>query len=424
MLALRAGRQCQRRPEPARRRKGSRGRAWAVRAARASTRLTGPSASKSSLRLAATAANPNPPEGSARCPRESKSPEGLHSRPPLAGPKGAPQACAWAEVLEQVSGAQSGAVRSPLPPLGGAVGLDPAGPPGGQGAGQCGTRPAEAEAEVAAGGAQRGEPRMMALIRNRLGLLILGILVTFVLYLLLPAIQHERFTARAGGPKPEPRAEEKGQGDANTTVLMRTIAGSPAVSYREGFLLQRAGTPSPSRLEVLFLHGQAFTSKTWEDLGTLTLLTEEGYRAIALDLPGYGSSPPSAAGSTEQGRVAFLQRALTELRLQRPVLISPSMSGRYSIPFVLAHGAQLRGFVAVAPVGTEEYTAGQYQQVQIPTLIVSGERDTGLGVQSLQSLRQLPKHRAVVLPDAGHACYLEKPREFHRALLAFLGELQ
>uniref|UniRef100_A0A452IRW7 Protein ABHD14A n=1 Tax=Gopherus agassizii TaxID=38772 RepID=A0A452IRW7_9SAUR len=264
----------------------------------------------------------------------------------------------------------------------------------------------------------------MALIRTRLGLLVLGVLVTFVLYLLLPAIQHERFTSRAGSHKAQARAEEKGQRDVNVTVLTGTIAGSPSILFREGFLLQRDGTPSPKRLEVIFLHGQAFTSKTWEDLGTLTLLSEEGYRSIAIDLPGYGNSLPSDAVSTEQGRVAFLQHVLKELGIQRPVLISPSMSGRYSIPFVLVHGAQLKGFVPIAPVGTQDYTSQQYQQVQTPTLIVYGERDTGLGAQSLQSLQQLPKHKAVALPDAGHACYLEKPHEFHEALLAFLGELQ
>lgn len=41
-----------------------------------------------------------------------------------------------------------------------------------------------------------------------------------------------------------------------------------------------------SRLEVIFLHGQSFTSKTWEELGTLALLSESGHHAIAIDLPG------------------------------------------------------------------------------------------------------------------------------------------
>lgn len=40
------------------------------------------------------------------------------------------------------------------------------------------------------------------------------------------------------------------------------------------------------RPDVLLLHGQAFTSKTWEALGTLALLAGEGYRAVAIDLPG------------------------------------------------------------------------------------------------------------------------------------------
>lgn len=42
----------------------------------------------------------------------------------------------------------------------------------------------------------------------------------------------------------------------------------------------------PRRPDVLFLHGQAFTSKTWEALGTLALLAGEGCRAVAIDLPG------------------------------------------------------------------------------------------------------------------------------------------
>nr|XP_042717712.1 uncharacterized protein LOC101952015 isoform X2 [Chrysemys picta bellii] len=97
----------------------------------------------------------------------------------------------------------------------------------------------------------RQERLTMALIRNRLGLLVLGVLVTFVLYLLLPAIQHERFTSRAGSHKAQARAEEKGQRDVNVTILTGTIAGSPSILFREGFLLQRAGTPSPKRLRQL-----------------------------------------------------------------------------------------------------------------------------------------------------------------------------
>ncbi|XP_050568661.1 protein ABHD14A [Cygnus atratus] len=245
--------------------------------------------------------------------------------------------------------------------------------------------------------------------RSRPALLALGALLACALVLLLPAARRRPPAPGRGAP-------------ANSTVRRGTAAGTdPAVAYREA-----AGprAPGPGRPDVLFLHGQAFTSATWEALGTLALLAGEGHRAVAIDLPGYGDSPPTGTVATQQGRVAFLERIVEELGLRRPVLVSPSMSGRFALPFLLLRGDRLAGFVPIAPVGTRDYAVGQYQQVQTPTLILYGDRDTGLGHQALQSLRHLPRHRVVVLPGAGHACYMDKPGDFHRALLGFLGQLQ
>ncbi|KFQ93527.1 Alpha/beta hydrolase domain-containing protein 14A, partial [Nipponia nippon] len=141
-------------------------------------------------------------------------------------------------------------------------------------------------------------------------------------------------------------------------------------------------------------------------------------------VPGYGDSPPAEMVVTVQGRVAFLDHVLQELGMRRPVLVSPSMSGRFALPFLLARGDRLAGFVAIAPVGTKDYAAEQYRRVQTPTLILYGDRDASLGPQALQSLRHLPGHRVAVVPDAGHACYLDKPEDFHRALLGFLRQLK
>ncbi|NXP00404.1 ABHEA protein, partial [Certhia brachydactyla] len=141
-------------------------------------------------------------------------------------------------------------------------------------------------------------------------------------------------------------------------------------------------------------------------------------------IPGYGDSPPAEMVVTEQGRRTFLDHVLQELGMQRPVLVSPSMSGRFALPFLLTHGDRLAGFVPIAPVGTKGYTAEQYQRVQTPTLIVYGEDDTGLAPQALQNLQHLPEHHVAVLPGAGHACYLDKPEDFHQALLGFLSQLK
>ncbi|XP_063267352.1 protein ABHD14A [Prinia subflava] len=249
----------------------------------------------------------------------------------------------------------------------------------------------------------------MQLARSRLGLLLLGALLTFLLYLLLPAARRSRLDEG-----------KRGWRAANGTVRTGMAAGESPVFYRE----VPAAAVSPRRPDVLFLHGQAFTSKTWEALGTLALLAAEGYRAVAIDLPGYGDSPPVEMAVTAQGRRTFLEDVFQELGMQRPVLVSPSMSGRFSLPFLVAHGDRLAGFVPIAPVGTKDYTAEQYRRVQTPTLILYGDRDTGLAPQALQNLQHLPEHRVAVLPGAGHACYLDKPEAFHQALLGFLRHLK
>ena len=42
----------------------------------------------------------------------------------------------------------------------------------------------------------------------------------------------------------------------------------------------------PPKEHVLLLHGQAFSSQTWLELGTLNLLAAMGHRAVAIDIPG------------------------------------------------------------------------------------------------------------------------------------------
>ncbi|XP_074861250.1 putative protein-lysine deacylase ABHD14B [Carettochelys insculpta] len=180
------------------------------------------------------------------------------------------------------------------------------------------------------------------------------------------------------------------------------------------------------RLSVLLLHGIRFSSETWLNLQTLTTLAGAGYRAVAIDLPGFGRSQeataPAPVGQPAPG--GFLKAVLQALQLEQAVVVSPSLSGMYSLPFLFQHSPLVQAYVPVAPICTEKFPAAQYASVKTPTLIVYGDQDAQLGEVSLNNLKNLPNHKVLMLKGAGHACYLDKPEEWHQGLLEFLKSLE
>uniref|UniRef100_A0A2K6TAK8 Putative protein-lysine deacylase ABHD14B n=1 Tax=Saimiri boliviensis boliviensis TaxID=39432 RepID=A0A2K6TAK8_SAIBB len=178
-----------------------------------------------------------------------------------------------------------------------------------------------------------------------------------------------------------------------------------------------------ARFSVLLLHGIRFSSETWQNLGTLHRLAQAGYQAVAIDLPGLKGSPPAQEPLLRQSRASFLAAVVDALELGPPVVISPSLSGMYSLPFLTAPGSQLRGYVPVAPICTDKINAANYASVKTPALIVYGDQDP-MGQTSFEHLKQLPNHRVLIMKGAGHPCYLDKPEEWHTGLLDFLQGLE
>ncbi len=145
-------------------------------------------------------------------------------------------------------------------------------------------------------------------------------------------------------------------------------------------------------------------------LGTLYYLSTWGYRAFAVDIPPNEKSDQ------------WLKKLIALLRLNNLVIISPSMSGRMTLPYLVKLKTKqklIRGFVPIAPVGTDQFRTTDYKRIKVPTLIVHGEKDVKFQ-SAFEKLQQIPTSKIFLMKDASHASYVEKPMEFHNELRQFL----
>ncbi|XP_037070324.1 protein ABHD14B-like [Pollicipes pollicipes] len=184
--------------------------------------------------------------------------------------------------------------------------------------------------------------------------------------------------------------------------------------------------PPADGLTFLLLHGSRFSSATWQEMKTLRTLAALGYTAVAIDLPGAGFSKSRSRGSlpADASRAGFLAAVRSALGLSgRTVLVSPSLSGEFSLPLLAEQPGWLAGFVPVAPVGTEKLSAEQLRAIRVPTAIVYGSEDRGLGAASQRALSAIPTSTVAVIPGGGHPAYLHDPALWHRVLHNFAQSL-
>lgn len=203
--------------------------------------------------------------------------------------------------------------------------------------------------------------------------------------------------------------------DAPTPEGSRTLdVGGTSVNA----IVREPTSATDAPLTVLFLHGASYTSRIWSDRGVLDRVAAAGHRAVAVDLPGSGSSPGVDA-SPADALVSIVDAVGPPGGV---VVVSPSMSGRFSLAMLAERPeVTLAGFVAVAPVGIEGFDRPD-DAVGVPALLLWGEDDDVVPVASAQQLSaELPGSEIVIVPAASHAPYDDEPDAFTTILLEFLG---
>jgi abhydrolase domain-containing protein 14 len=173
-------------------------------------------------------------------------------------------------------------------------------------------------------------------------------------------------------------------------------------------------------LNILLLHGAAYSSRTWIELHTLPLLAAMGHNVVAIDLPGGEESLTPAVPVAPHFQKDFLAAFLDKAKMSPAVIVSPSMSGTYALSLLRWKPERFSGFVPIAPVDKEQDLTEQYlSTLRVPTLILYGDQDAR-GKEVSQKLASIPTSALVEVPEATHPAYVDQPDFFHDVLYNFL----
>ncbi len=169
---------------------------------------------------------------------------------------------------------------------------------------------------------------------------------------------------------------------------------------------------------AVLLHGYSFNSDVWQKVGLYDALLDAGFNVYGIDVPGFPNGR-SRFSIDDEAMVKFLKRFVDEkIGAGKLVMLGSSASCGFVLRFAENYSNAVDAAVLVGPAGIGEVDAGR---IKADMLVVWGSDDPHYAnKKEMDMLNWIKKKTVVVLEGAGHACYLDKPKEFVKSVTGFL----
>jgi abhydrolase domain-containing protein 14 len=192
-------------------------------------------------------------------------------------------------------------------------------------------------------------------------------------------------------------------------------SGTVAVGGRNVYYIHNDVKATP---QVVFFHDKKHNAKIWQDVGTMGLLAKNGISAISINSPTHYPSH-----DTDLTPAAWVREVLFTMKIANVVIVSPSDSTEYTIPYMIDSPRNIKGFISVANTNLNKFVHPFARQL-VPVLAIWGENDKVVDKRQGQDfILSLKNGEYKEMPDCGHNCFLQKPEEFNQVVLEFVNKI-
>ncbi|MEM0146954.1 MAG: alpha/beta hydrolase, partial [Candidatus Micrarchaeaceae archaeon] len=116
----------------------------------------------------------------------------------------------------------------------------------------------------------------------------------------------------------------------------------------------------------------------------------------------------------------LLSAMIDKVLKEKPVLMGASASGHLVLKFAEQAKASIKALIAIGPVNFENI---EINKIAVPMIGIWGANDNISDTKKGAAIFKSAGKSVAIIKGAGHACYLEKPNEFSKAIAEFLNTL-